>query len=88
MNHRCKKTLTPRIKNVKKRFEKKELNKHWIKNVVDKITNYSKQMKKFFGKIIVLVSYSVHDNVWEIWLFIREFRIAAMLNSSLRNRFM
>ena len=37
------------------------------------------------------VSYSVHDNVWELWRFIREFAIAAMLqnvNPSLKSRFM
>jgi len=30
-------------------------------------------MKKFPSKITVLVSYSVPDSVWELWLFIREF---------------
>ena len=32
------------------------------------------------------MSYIVHDNVWEIhvWLFVREYPIAAMLNSSLK----
>jgi len=46
-------------------------------------------MKQFSSKITVLVSYSVHYNIWEIWLFVREYRIhvAAMLNSSLKNRF-
>jgi len=36
-------------------------------------------MKRLSSKITVLVSYSVHDNIWEIWLFIREFTITAML---------
>jgi len=30
-------------------------------------------MKKFFSKMTALVSYSVHDNIWELWLFIRDF---------------
>ena len=34
------------------------------------------------SNITVLVSYSEHDNVWELWLFIREFPMAVMLNSS------
>jgi len=41
-------------------------------------------MKQFSIKILVLVSYSVHDNVRELWLFIREFPKAAMLNSSFK----
>jgi len=46
-------------------------------------------MKKFYSKIIVLVSASVHDNIWELWLFIREslLHVVAMLNSSLKSRF-
>jgi len=51
---------------------------------------YSNQMRKFSSKMTlytVLLSNSVHDNVWEIWLFIREFPIAAMLNSLLKNPF-
>ena len=36
----------------------------------------------------VKMSYSVHDNVWELWLLIREFPMAAMLNPSLKSRFM
>jgi len=43
-------------------------------------------MKKFSTKI-TLVSYSVHDNVSELWLFKKEFPIAAMLNPSLKSRF-
>ena len=42
-------------------------------------------MKKFSGKVTVIVSYNVHDNVSEIGLFIRESPIPAMLNSSLKN---
>ena len=34
---------------------------------------YSNQMKKFSGKITVLLSYSVHDNIWELRLSMREF---------------
>ena len=41
-------------------------------------------MKNFSSKITLLVSYSVHDNIWELWLFIREFGVAAMLNPSLK----
>jgi len=40
-------------------------------------------MDKFSSKsraYTVLVSYSVHENFWELWLFVREFPIAAMLN--------
>ena len=44
-------------------------------------------MKKFSTKITVLISYSVHDKVGEIWVFIKEFPIAAMLNSSQENHF-
>ena len=51
------------------------------KNVVNK-TNKIIQTKWKNSTVKLLVSYSVHDNVWELWLFIREFRIAAMLNSS------
>jgi len=45
-------------------------------------------MKKFSIKITVLVSYSVRDIVSELWLFIREFSIAATLNPSLESCFM
>jgi len=34
-----------------------------LKDVIDKLTNYSGHMKKCSSKITVLVSYSVHDNV-------------------------
>jgi len=34
-----------------------------MKNVVDKLQNYSNQMKNFYTKITILVSYSVHDDV-------------------------
>jgi len=44
-------------------------------------------MKKLLSKITVLVSYSAHDNVSELWLIIREFPIAAMLNPLLESRF-
>jgi len=46
-------------------------------------------MKKFSIKIAVLVSYaySVHDKVREIWLFIREFHVAVMFNSSQKHHF-
>ena len=49
LKHRCKKTLTPRTKNVKKRvfYEKnKKLKKRWIKNVVDKLTSHKPNEKK------------------------------------------
>jgi len=45
LNHRCKKTLTPRIKNVKKRvfyWKIKNVKKRWIKNVVEKLTKLIK----------------------------------------------
>jgi len=47
-------------------------------------------MKKIPSEITSLVSYNVHDNVWELglWLFIREFPIAPMLNPLLKSRFM
>jgi len=45
-------------------------------------------MKKFCSKITVLASYSFHDKVRELWLFIREFPLAAVLNKSLKSRFM
>jgi len=44
-------------------------------------------MKKFLTKITVLVSYNVPDNVRE-WFFIREFPTSAMLNQSIKSRFM
>ena len=42
-------------------------------------------MKTLSSKITVLVwvSTSVHDNVWKLWLFVGEFPLAAMLNTSL-----
>jgi len=45
-------------------------------------------MKNLFFKITVLVFYGVLDNVWKLWLFIREFPIAAMINPSLKSRFL
>jgi len=42
-------------------------------------------MKIFSSKMDVLY---VHDNVLELWLFIREFPTAAMLSKSLKSRFM
>jgi len=30
----------------------------------------------------------MHDNIWELWLLVREFCIAAMWNSLLKSRFM
>jgi len=50
--------------------------------------NYLNQMKQFSSKITVLMSYSVHDNVSELWRFIREFPTAATFNTSLKSRFM
>jgi len=44
-------------------------------------------MKQFSSKITVLVSYSVSDNIWELWFFVREFPIAVILNPSLKSRF-
>jgi len=32
-------------------------------------------MKKFSSKITALVSYSLHDNVWQLWLFVKAFPI-------------
>jgi len=45
-------------------------------------------LTNFHSNITVLVSYNVHDNVWQLWHFIREFPIAPMLNPSLKSRFM
>ena len=47
-------------------------------------------MKKLSTKITVLVSYSEQDNVWELWLFKREFpiHVAAIWNPSLKSRFL
>ena len=47
-------------------------------------------MKKFSSEITVLLCYSVHDNVWMIWLFIREFPIAviAIVISTLLKRYL
>jgi len=39
-------------------------------------------MKKFSTQITVLVSHIMHDNTWELCLFLREFPTAAMLNPS------
>jgi len=75
------KTLTPRIKNVKKCvFTKKIKNvkKRRIKTVVDKLTELFKPNEKFSSKITVLVAYNVHDNVWETRILIREFPRATM----------
>jgi len=58
----------------------------WPKNITT--TNLFKPNEKFNSKITVLVSYSVHHNVWELWLVIREFPIAAKLNPSLKSRFL
>jgi len=44
--------------------------------------NYSNQMKKFSSKCV-----SVCENVSELWLFVREFPTAAVLNPSLKRRF-
>ena len=86
------KTLTPRIKKpLKTSFyeEIRNVTKRWIKNVVDKLTKLFKPNEKFSTTIYcVSVLYIVHDNVWELWLFIREFPIAAMLNPSVKSRFM
>src|SRR6218665_111932 len=49
--------------------------------------NYSNQMKRFSTKIIVFVSYSMRDNVGERSLR-KRISLAAMLNSSLKSRFM
>jgi len=69
-----------KMKNVKNRWIKKTLSTNE--------QNYSNQMKTFFNKTTVSVSYSVQNNVWEPLLFIREFPVAAMLNPSLKSRFM
>jgi len=64
------------IKNVKKR---------WIKNVVDKLTKLIKPNKKFISKITVLTcmtKFEVYGSSWE------NFVIVAMLNPSLKSRFM
>jgi len=88
--HRCKKTLTRRIKKtLKPRFYEKvkKTLKMFNKKRCDKWTKLFKPNEKVSSKITLLVSYSVHDNVSELWLLIREFTIVAMLNPSLKSRF-
>jgi len=38
--------------------------------------------------LVFLVSYSVHDNVWELSHFLKDFPLAALLKPSLKSRFM
>jgi len=52
--HRCKKTLTPRIKNIKNAFFMKKIKKT-LKNVVDKLIKLIKPNEKFPSKITVLI---------------------------------
>ena len=62
-------------------FEKgKDVKKRGIKNVVDKL-------RKWKNSPVKLLSYNVHDSILELWLFIREFPITAMLNPSLKSFF-
>jgi len=61
-----------KIKNVKKR---------WIKNVVDKLKKLLNEMTKILSKVAVLVSYNVHDNVWQLWLFIKRIFYSAHVKS-------
>jgi len=69
--------------------ENKKIVKTFNKNAALKIKKLFKtNWKKFSSKITVLVSCGVHDNVWELWLFIRELPMAAMLNPSLKSIFM
>ena len=51
-------------------------------------TRLRRTPKKCLSKITVLVFYNVHDNVPELWLFVREFTIVATLNPSLKSRYM
>jgi len=66
--------LNPRIKNVENAFQKKLKNvrERLKKNVHDKCTKLFKANKKFSSNITVLVR--------ELWLFVREFPIAAVVN--------
>ena len=90
LNHRCK-NVDPKNKNVNKRVicERDKKNaKRLNKRRYLQIKELFKLNQKFSSKITVLVSYSMHDNVWELWLFIREFPVAAMLNPSFKSRSM
>ena len=62
---------------------KKTVKIRWIKDVVGKLTNLIKP-KKFPNKILLL-----SEHAWQrgLRLFGREFCIAAMLNPSLKSRF-
>jgi len=70
-----------------KKVDLKNKNVKW-KNIVDKLS-----LTKLFKRNetnylpVKLLSYNVHDSIWELWLFIREFPIAAILNPSLKSRF-
>ena len=68
-------------------MKNKHVKKRSIKNVVDKWTKLFKPGEKISNKITVLGLHSVHDNVWELWLCIREFPLYAMLNPSLKSSF-
>jgi len=84
--HRCKKTLTPRIKHVKNTFFMKKIKnvkKRWIKNVVDKLTKLIKPNEKFFSKITVLICMITSEGYGSSW---ENFVIAVMLNPSLKSR--
>ena len=65
-----------KIKNVKKR---------WIKNVVDKLTKLIKPNEKFFSKITILICMTTFEGYGSSW---ENFVIPAMLNPSLKSRFM
>ena len=75
LKHRCKKTLTPKNKNVKNAFYEKIRNfeKRWIKNVVDKLTKLIKPNEKFPSKITVLICMTTcegYGSSWENFLFL------------------
>ena len=67
--HRCKKVDPNNKKTLKTRSKIKKPLKELNKNVPYKLTKLLEPNKKFPSKIIALVSYNVHDNVWQLKLF-------------------
>jgi len=65
-----------KIKNVKKR---------WIKNIVEKSMKLIKPNEKFHSEITVLICMTTFDGYGSSW---ENFFIAAMVNPSLKSRFM
>ena len=84
-----KKTLTPRIKNVKNRvfMNLKKSLKMLNKKVVDKLTKLIKPNEKFASKITVLTCMTTFDG-YGYSPCMRELFIAAVLHPSPKSRFM